>query len=102
MEKGMYTNRQAIHIKRAKMEKGMYTSRQAIHIKQGKMEKGMYTNSQVIHINGVKMVKDMTSCGALKEKPHKNLALPGNIFFQKILVYVRFLIFIRKTERTKQ
>ena len=35
----------------------------------------------------------MTSCGLLKEKAHKNLALPSNIFFQKILVHVRFLIF---------
>ena len=35
----------------------------------------------------------MTSCGLLKEKAHKNLASPSNIFFQKILVYVRFLFF---------
>ncbi|CBK74136.1 hypothetical protein CIY_13280 [Butyrivibrio fibrisolvens 16/4] len=35
----------------------------------------------------------VTSCGLLKEKAHKNLALPSNIFFQKILVYVWFLFF---------
>ncbi len=34
----------------------------------------------------------MTSCGQLKEKTRKNLALPGNIFLQKIFHVLKNLI----------